>query len=262
MDPFSLTCQDVAIGYKKIKSANPNPIQDNINICIKSGELTSLLGVNGSGKSTLIKTLTGSLTKLKGNILINGIAIEKYDQKEISKLISIVLTESIVGEDLSVYELVKIGRTPHLSWKTTLQPIDKQCIDRAIEQTQITHLVDKSIYALSDGQMQRVLIARALAQDTPIIILDEPSNHLDFHHKVALYSLLQDLAKKQNKAILFSSHDMELALQFSDNAIVLKENFNTQNSICSLIEQNVFDDFFDHPAIAFDKEHKRFLVNL
>ncbi len=262
MTTFTLACQNLSIGYKTAKTSDPTILQENINISIKTGELTCLLGINGSGKSTLIKTLTQSIPALKGHIYINNLPLENYTKQHIAKLISIVLTERILVDNLSVYELVKIGRTPYLSWQGSLTHQDNQSIERAIEQTNIESLLYKNIHTLSDGQMQRVLIARALAQDTPIIILDEPSNHLDFHHKVSLYLLLKDLAKKQNKAILFSSHDMELALQFSDNAIVFKKDFNKQDTIDNLVNNNVFADFFNHPTINFEKANKRFNVTL
>ncbi|WP_408582860.1 ATP-binding cassette domain-containing protein, partial [Myroides odoratimimus] len=126
--------------------------------------------------------------------------------------------------------------------------------------TDIQELVDRNMSQLSDGQLQRVLIARAIAQDTPIIILDEPTNHLDLHHKVALFKLLRKLAHEEQKAILFSCHDMDLAIAFSDDIIVLKKDSNTQGETDTLIEQGVFDNFFEDDNLSFDRTQKRFIL--
>ncbi|MDM1527683.1 ATP-binding cassette domain-containing protein, partial [Myroides odoratimimus] len=169
--------------------------------------------------------------------------------------------EKIPVSDLTVHELIQIGRTPYLNSYSTLSEEDSAQVDRAILLTEITELADRHINQLSDGQLQRVLIARAIAQDTPIIILDEPSNHLDLHHKVALFKLLQRLAHEENKAILFSCHDMDLAIAFSDDIIVLKKDYNTQNKTDSLISQGVFDNFFEDENLTFNREQKRFILS-
>lgn len=254
-----LHTQNLTIGYNKSSKSNIKPVQSDINIELNQGKLTCLLGINGVGKSTLIKTLIGQIKPLQGQIILHQRPITNYNNLEIAKQISVVLTEKIPLDNLSVYELVKIGRTPYLSWQSKLDPKDILAIDKAIVYSKIENLLHKNIHSLSDGQLQRVLIARAIAQDTPIIILDEPSNHLDFHHKVQLFSLLKELANKENKAILFSSHDMDLALQLSDQGIVLKPNFWAQDTIEKLIDQNTFDDFFEQQGIEFISSEKRFV---
>ncbi|MHC5202918.1 ABC transporter ATP-binding protein [Myroides sp. LJL119] len=254
-----LRTQNLTIGYPKTSKNKLKAIQSNINIQLNQGQLTCLLGVNGVGKSTLIKTLIGQIKALQGTITLKDQFIEQYNSLELSKIISVVLTEKIPLDNLKVHELVQIGRTPYLSWKAKLTNADKLAIDKAITYTNIQELLQKDIHNLSDGQLQRVLIARAIAQDTAVIILDEPSNHLDFHHKATLFSLLKNLALNENKAILFSSHDMDLALQLSDQAIVLKPNYCKQDTIDNLIAQQVFDDFFTQNNISFIPKEKRFV---
>lgn len=259
MQKTILQTADLSIGYRTNK-APEKIIQNNINIQLKRGVLTALLGINGIGKSTLLRALYSGKHILHGKVLLENKNISEYSQSELAKHISIVLTEKIPYSDLSVSELLKIGRTPYTNWKTHLTSEDWFWIDKAIVLTHIQNLINNKISQLSDGQLQRVLIARAIVQNTPVIILDEPTNHLDLHHKVVLFKLLKKLTEEENKAILFSSHDMDLSLQLSDEIIVLKPNFNGQGSTEFLISQGVFDHFFDDSNLHFDRNQKRFVV--
>lgn len=256
-----LQTKDLTIGYQKGRKKT-HVIQKSLNLQLPPYTLTTLLGINGIGKSTLIRTLSGHLKPLSGSVFLNSKPFATYNTQALSKEISVVLTDAIPQSNLTVLEVLQISRTPYLNWQSTLTPEDKYWIDKAIDLTSIAPLMQQSLLSLSDGQLQRVLIARALVQNTPLIILDEPSSHLDLNHKVKLYQLLQYLTQKENKTILFSSHDIELALQFADEAIVLQEGFYTQNTIENLIFNGVFDYFFSDNTLQFDRLNKRFTLAL
>lgn len=259
MQKTILKTTDLAIGYQTNK-ATEKIIQEKVNIQLKIGTLTALLGINGIGKSTLLKALYSGNHILKGNVLLEEKSISKYSTQERAKYISIVLTEKIPYSNLSVKELLKIGRTPYTNWSTHLTSEDWFWIDKAITLTNIEDLISYKVSQLSDGQLQRILIARAIAQNTPVIILDEPTNHLDLNHKVSLFKLLKKLAEEEDKAILFSSHDMDLSLQLSDEIIVLKSNFNIQGKSDTLIKKGIFDCFFNDNNLFFDRDQRRFIV--
>lgn len=256
-----LQTKDLTIGYLQGKK-QLIPIQQAINFTLTPQTLTSLLGINGIGKSTLLRTLTGHQHPLQGTISLHNRAISSYSTTELAKAISVVFTEAIPYSSLTVREVLQISRTPYLDWKSTCTAEDTYWIDKAIDLTSIAAFVQSPLANLSDGQLQRVSIARALAQNTPIIILDEPASHLDLNHKVKLYQLLQYLTEKEKKTILFSSHDIELALQFADEALVLQEHRYTQNTIENLISNGVFDDFFQDDVLQFDRQTKRFTLAL
>ncbi|AXG75116.1 ABC transporter ATP-binding protein [Flavobacterium arcticum] len=257
-DDMILSANGISIGYttKKAKKV----IADNITINLKAGSFTALIGANGIGKSTLLRTLTGIQNPLKGEVFLNRKKINDYTPKELAQNLSIVLTEGLPPSNLSVYELVALGRQPYTNWLGTLSPEDSEKVNEALALTQLTALVDKKHYEISDGQLQRVLIARALAQDTPLILLDEPTTHLDLLHKVSLLKLLKQLTKKTGKSILYSTHDLDLALQLSDELVVMTPEGTVQSSPKKLIESNVFDALFMDKNIVFDKNKNGFTI--
>jgi iron complex transport system ATP-binding protein len=157
--------------------------------------------------------------------------------------------------------LIALGRQPYTNWLGTLSEIDLEKINAAIALTHTEHLVDKKIYEISDGQLQIVLIARALAQDTALIILDEPTTHLDLHHKVSVFKLLKKLTEETNKSVLFSTHDIDLAIQLSDEMIVMTEESVAQDQPCNLITKGVFNTLFIDSSITFDSEKGKFVIN-
>ena len=191
-------------------------VAGHINAGINSGELTCLLGANGIGKSTLLRTLSAFQPKLSGEIFIQGQEIEQYKDKELSMAISVVLTEKCEVRNMTVTELVGLGRTPYTGFWGTLDEDDKQIVERSISLVKIEKLADRMVHTLSDGERQKVMIAKALAQETPIIFLDEPTAFLDFPSKVEMMQLLHRLSRQTNKTIFLSTHDLELALQIAD----------------------------------------------
>lgn len=253
-----LSANNISIGYTNKQSATV--IAENVTVTLQHGRFVALIGANGIGKSTLLRTLTGIQPLLKGEILLNNKSITRFSNKELAQNLSIVLTEGLPPSNLSVYELVALGRQPYTNWLGTLAPEDIEKVNEALALTQLKHLADKKHYEISDGQLQRVLIARALAQDTPVIILDEPTTHLDLVHKVSLLRLLKELTAKTGKSILYSTHDLDLALQLSDELIVMTPEKTVQGEPKALIANNTFDTLFTDKNIVFDKEKNSFVV--
>jgi iron complex transport system ATP-binding protein len=216
-----------------------NILFENLDLHIHQGGLICFMGPNGVGKSTLIKTLGGLLAPLAGTIVFNSGSILK------EQLISLVLTDPIRAAHMTVYDLIVFGRYPYLDWRLSLTPHDKELIERAIGLVRIDHLRNATIDKLSDGQKQMAMIARALAQDTPVIILDEPTAHLDLNNRVEIMRLLKDLTRSMNKAILLATHELDLALQTAD---IIWLTGNRKNIITGipedLVMQGVFDEIF------------------
>ena len=253
-----LHTENLAIGY--IHKKETRTIIENCDISLESGKLIALVGANGIGKSTLLKTLTGIIPPVKGKVVLQGKPLSVYTQNNLAQELSIVLTESLPPSNLTVYEIVALGRQPYTNWIGTLTKEDEIKIYEAIELTGITAFIHKKHYEISDGQLQKTLIARALAQDTTIIILDEPTTHLDLVHKVSLIKLLQKLTHETGKTILYSTHDIDLAIQLCDEMIVLTENKLVKDQPCNLIEQNVFNELFQNESVVFDKTIGKFKV--
>ena len=216
---MKITLEQLSVGYKGF-----SPVVTGINVEIKSGELTCLIGPNGIGKSTLLKTLTGFLPKLGGRLLLDGRDIDLLSQHERAKYISIVLTYKTDVQNLSVAEMVGMGRMPYTGFWGKLNADDREIVAEAINMVGINHLKDRMVQTLSDGERQKVMIAKALAQQTPIILLDEPTSFLDFPSKVEMLQLLHRLAKETDKVVFLSTHDLELALRIADRLVELNKN--------------------------------------
>jgi iron complex transport system ATP-binding protein len=253
-----LTTSNLCVGYPSKKEIKT--IASNINLTLKKGELIALIGANGIGKSTLLRTLIGIQPPLSGAVILNGKNILDYDSISFAQNLSNELTEKLPPSNLTVFEIIALGRQPYTNWLGNLSDNDISKINEAMELTQITSLADKKHYEISDGQLQNVLVARALAQDTPLIILDEPTTHLDLLHKVSLFKLLKKLAKDTNKCILFSTHDIDMAIQISDEMIIMTENNVVQDQPCNFISKGNFDTLFKDEHIAFDSEKGKFIV--
>ena len=253
-----LKTEQLSIGYQTKKDTIV--IASNINIELNSGELIGLVGANGIGKSTLLCTLTNVQPSLNGNIYINKKPIEQYNNIDLAKALSLVLTESIASKNLSIFEIVALGRQPYTNWVGNLSETDISIINKSLNDTNLKDIKHKKCYELSDGQLQKVMIARALAQDTDLIILDEPTTHLDMYHKAYILKLLQKLAKDNNKTILFSSHEIDLAIQLCDKLVVMTENNVVSGAPSKLIERDTFDALFPKDFITFDKTTNSFKI--
>ena len=253
-----LTTSNLSIGYKSGKTTVT--IAEHLNLNLTSGKLISLIGANGIGKSTLLRTITGIQQPLSGTVFLNDKNINTYKPLDLAQNLSLVLTEKLPSSNLSVFELVALGRQPYTNWIGTLTGEDIIKVNEALALTQISHLAQKRHFEISDGQLQKVLIARALAQDTPLIILDEPTTHLDLLHKVSLFKLLKKLTQETQKCILFSTHDIDLAIQLSDEMIIMTPDLVVQDEPCNLISKGSFSTLFKDEHIIFDVEKGKFIV--
>jgi len=254
-----LKAEGLSIGYKTKKEEIV--VTDHINFELEKGQLIGLVGANGIGKSTLLRTLIKVQPALSGSIILNGKALNTTTGLELAKQLSIVLTEPISSKNLSVYELVALGRHPYTNWVGRLTEDDVSIINKALQLVNIEDLKTKRCYELSDGQLQKVMLARALAQDTAIIILDEPTTHLDMYHKAYILKLLQKLTKETGKTILFSSHEIDLAIQLCDTMIVMQNENVVFDSPGNLISQGIFESLFPDDLIVFDSNTGGFRVN-
>ena len=243
---------DLAIGYKN------QIVTQNINFQLGAGELNAIIGINGIGKSTLLRTLAGLQKKIKGNILLSGQDLESFSVKSLAQDMSIVLAEPMATKNLTVKELIALGRQPHTNWLGTLTDSDKKHIANSLELFKLNNLSEKKCYELSDGQLQRVLLARTAAQDTPIILLDEPTTHLDLSHKIEILKLLKQLAHDHKKTIVFTTHELDLAIQLCDKILILDGTENDFGSPCELIEKGSFDRLFPKESVLFDAKTGKF----
>lgn len=254
-----LEVMNLAVGYFSKKK--PKIISENIQFSIAEGELVGLVGANGIGKSTLLRTLGRMQPKISGSILLKHKLLSTYTAMQLATELSMVLTEAAVSKNLTVLELVSLGRQPYTSWMGTLTEADKKAIQFALQATETAKLASQKCFELSDGQLQRVYIARALAQDTPLIILDEPTTHLDLYHRTYILKLLKKLASETGKCILFSTHEIDLAIQLSDKMLVMTPESNFFDTPCRLIEAGKFDALFPKETINFDSKTGRFNIN-
>jgi iron complex transport system ATP-binding protein len=253
-----LKAQQLSIGYKTKKVETV--ITSNINFELQKGQLIGLVGANGIGKSTLLRTLIKVQPALSGHISLNNKDLKSVSNIELAKQLSIVLTEPLASKNFSVFELVALGRHPYTNWVGNLTESDNDIINDALQLVNIIDLKNKKCYELSDGQLQKVMIARALAQDTDIIILDEPTSHLDMYHKAYILKLLKKLTKETGKTILFSSHEIDLTIQLCDTMIVMQKDKVVCNQPNQLISDGIFESLFPKDLISFDKKTGSFRV--
>ncbi len=205
-----LEAQNLTIGYGK------KTIQSGLDISLNEGEVVCLLGQNGVGKTTLLQTLAGLTEPIGGSIQIRDRQFEDYSRLELAKTLGIVTTKKITAAGLTVLEVLISGRYPHQQWMSSPNDTDFESINRAVTLTKIKYILDSKLTELSDGQRQKVMIARALVQDGHIILLDEPTAHLDLNNRIEIIRLLKEISSKGKKALLISTHEINLALQFAD----------------------------------------------
>ncbi|WKV12858.1 ABC transporter ATP-binding protein [Marivirga harenae] len=210
-----MTTSDLSIGYRSGKSENR--LMNNLNLSIPKGKLIALLGANGVGKSTLIRTLANLQAALQGKVFLNDKEVKNYTAKNFAKQVSLVLTDPIQSGNLNVKDLVEMGRYPFTNWTGRLQAIDQEKVENAINLCAIAYLKDANIAEISDGQLQKAMIARALAQDGELMLLDEPTVHLDANNRYIVLELLRKLVDETQKSILISTHQVEIALKMADH---------------------------------------------
>ena len=209
-------------------SYDSRTILQDVSLHIRAGELCALIGRNGAGKSTLLRALTSN-----SNTIVNGTPLCNLSPEKLAQSIAIVTTERIRIENLLVEDLVAMGRAPYTNWVGHLQDLDREIVGKAIEAVGMADFAERDISSLSDGELQRVMIARAIAQQTPIILLDEPTAFLDIPTRFEVCRLLADLAHKEGKCILFSTHDVDSALPVCDSFVII-ENGRVQKATISV----------------------------
>lgn len=234
-----LKTQHLSIGY------NGKPLMTDINVSLNEGDIVALAGPNGAGKTTLFKTLTASLRPVSGEVLLMGKTLNEYTPSERASLFSLVLTDKPDDMFLKVFDIVAAGRYPHLGLMARLKDEDEERVMQSLVTVGIEALSDRSFISLSDGEKQKVMIAKALAQDTPIIYMDEPAAFLDYPSKIELLHLMRRLSREQGKTILFSSHDLELLLRYADQMwVVAHEKPLKVDTPKNLIDNGIIDEYF------------------
>ncbi|WP_294072015.1 ABC transporter ATP-binding protein [Proteiniphilum sp. UBA1028] len=256
--PF-LQLLHVSIGYPA--SRGTKIVQHDLSLTAGEGELIALIGKNGCGKSTLLRSIACLQPILQGAMLFNGENLTEISPKKRARLLSVVLTEQQPVASFTVRELISIGRDPYTGWLGSLSEEDDRIIAEAMEMTYLEGFEQRNIHELSDGERQRVFIARALAQDTPVILLDEPTSHLDLPNRIHIMLLLQKLARETGKTIFISTHELETAMQVADKLWLMeKEKGVTVGVPEDMVLNGIFDSVFHHPSYEFDKEYGSFVV--
>ena len=234
----------LSIGYKG------QALMPAIDVSLNEGDIVALAGPNGSGKTTLFKTLSASLKPVGGGVKLFGKDLRDYSPTERSSLFSLVLTEKPDDLFLKVFDIVAAGRYPHLGLLAKLKADDEQIIYDSLETVGIGHLTNRNFVSLSDGEQQKVMIAKALVQDTPLIFMDEPAAFLDYPSKIELVNIMHKLSREKRKTILFSSHDLDLLLRHADVMwVVAPQQPLRQGTPKALVEQGIIDDYFK-PIVA------------
>lgn len=253
MKEETITINHLSTGY--LGKMGTKVIAKDINATLYSGELTCLLGANGAGKSTLLRTLSAFLRPLSGEIRIQGKPLDKYSDKALARVIGVVLTEKCYLRNMTVHELIGMGRSPYTGFWGTLTAKDRRIVDESIALVGIENLAQRMVHTLSDGERQKVMIAKALAQETPVIFLDEPTAFLDYPSKVEIFQLLYALSHGMNKTIFLSTHDLELALQIADQVWLMdRERGVTVGTPSSLALDGSLESFFaGRRGIVFDR---------
>lgn len=218
----TLHTSDLSIGYK-LSGGAVNMLHQHVNLQLHTGEVICLLGPNGSGKSTLIRTLAGFQKPLYGKVFFDNDDLSTLPAAQLAHRVSVVLTGQVDIANTNVFSMVAYGRTPYTGFLGRLQTKDRMIVDRALEQVGINNLAQRKFDELSDGEKQKVMIAKSLAQQTPLIFLDEPTAFLDFPARVEILKLLRQAARNSGKAILLSTHDLNLAIRFADNIWMMEK---------------------------------------
>ena len=242
---------NLSIGYRQ-RNNDVRCVCADITTSLEPGQLVCLIGPNGVGKSTLMRTLSAFQPPLQGTVTIDGSDIATLRPAQLSRLIGVVLTSRIQVSNITVRELVAIGRSPYTNFWGTVKDDDARIVDDSMTLTGILPLADRKIGTLSDGERQKAMIAKALAQQTPYILLDEPTAFLDYPSKVETLQLLCRLSHEQQKAILLSIHDVELALQLSDTLWLMMDGTLSTGSPRQLAEEGRLTRFLSGKGIHFD----------
>lgn len=246
----SIELRNLSIGYRNGRKSYC--VVQGINAAIERGKLTCLIGSNGAGKSTLLRTLSAFQPKLAGEILIEGKEIDSFSPEELSHKIGVVLTERPSVENLTVFQVAAMGRSPYTGFFGRLSGEDRRIVADSLAMVGISHLADRMAGTLSDGERQKMMTAKALAQQTAVVYLDEPTSFLDYGSKVDTLLMLRRLCHEEGKTIFLSTHDLELALQIADVLWVMMPQGITVGSPAELAARGTLSQFIDRPGLKFD----------
>lgn len=256
-----LQLKNLSIGY--VDRRPHKVVHESINLSLQEGELTCLLGMNGAGKSTLLKTLGSFQPALAGEILLEDKELHQFSRKELAKKLGVVLTDRVVSGNLTVYEVVSFGRYVYTGFFGRLSSGDHKAIRDALDCVGIGAFANRNLLELSDGERQKVMIAKAIAQETPLILLDEPTAFLDLSSRVEIMLLLRKLASEEGKTVLLSTHDLDLALQLSDKIWIMAKR---REIACGIPEDlalsGTLNSFFDKENLSFDLSSGTFKINI
>lgn len=251
---ITLATRDLSIGYPT------RVVAREINLNLRGGEVTAMLGENGAGKSTLIRTLIGELSPLSGEIELLGKPLASYSRRRMATTVSLVTTESIDAFRITVNELVALGRQPHTGIFGRLSAKDRESVADALVKVGIRHKASETIDRLSDGERQKAMIARAIAQDTPIILLDEPFSFLDVASRVEILDLLKEISRARNTTILFSTHDVSQALRMADNILLFTPGGAiSQARPAEFVANGQISSLFPGRNVVFDPSQSDFI---
>lgn len=255
MDNYSYKIDNLSTGYEAASSHEGRKVlASGMNARLGVGCLTCLIGVNGAGKSTLLRTMAGLQPAINGQIELMGKSLADYDVRALSRLVSVVLTDEIPEQALTAYELVAMGRMPYTGYWGTLHRRDVKMVEQALAMVGMTDFSHRRLHSLSDGERQKLMIAKALAQDTDVILLDEPVAFLDFPSKVWVLRLLSRVAREQGRSVLLSIHDLELALQIADRLWLLDGHNFVEGEPRVLAADGKIDFLFQGAGIQFNRK--------
>ncbi|WP_294630269.1 ABC transporter ATP-binding protein [uncultured Bacteroides sp.] len=243
--------KELTLGYEQ------RTLLDTVNARIAGGQLVALLGRNGTGKSTLLRAIMGLETPQSGEIHLQGKAIDSQQPEKLAQSISFVTTDKVRIAKLRCKDVVALGRAPYTNWLGQLRPEDQQIVDRAMQLVGMCAYAEKTMDKMSDGECQRIMIARALAQDTPVILLDEPTAFLDLPNRYELCLLLKRLAQEEGKCILFSTHDLDIALSLCDVIMLIDNPHLYTLPTSEMIVGGHIERLFRNEAVTFDAREMR-----
>lgn len=255
MESIAVRLEDVTTGYASARERVE--VSRGLTATLPAGRLTCLLGRNGAGKSTLLRTLAAFQRPLAGRIMLGDTDLAEYTPSGLARKIGVVLTDRIQARELTVGELVALGRAPYTDTWGRMDAADREAVSRAMEMAGVTRMASRRVSSLSDGERQRAMIAKALAQETPVILLDEPTAFLDYPAKVEMMMLLGRLAAEGGRTVMLSTHDVELALQTCDHVWLLdRERGLTEGSPAEID----LGEAFGSPNLTYDRAERRFRV--
>lgn len=246
---MALELKNLTLGYK----GSEHLIRD-LNISVPEGEMIALLGRNGVGKSTLLRSLAGVVPPLEGDVLLDGQSLFDMSSRELAEKVAFVSTETVSVTHLRVWDVVSLGRSPYTGWMGTLSKEDRKVVSESLRLVGMERFVNTPVDRLSDGERQRVMIARALAQDTAVVLLDEPTAFLDLPNRYQIAMLLRELAHQTGKSILFSTHDMATSVQLCDALWVMSPQGLSFGAPEDLVSSGALDVLFAGTKLALDRD--------